>query len=374
MLAYCQSFIKNHDVNTVAKALENYFEEQELFSARQLLRNKFSEMLQGMDIIKVKQRTSSSLRSSCNAIAQDIAEAVYKLSDHMNAPTFIVSDLRKLPILQPDMLKENCLAERLLLMEKKLLKMEEWKEEQQKSNDADRQRLRKIEDEVTQKSNWPHPSMPTPFPAMTPAPPNNRGSNAWNVTKSWGTESKNSNVQYRRHEINENEKAAEAIGGTVPNGTQSQAPGVDDNDGHWQLQPQQRRKEVRDMRKERSRQNQRIQGSANNTDVKAGPGPNRDLWIYNVDKEMDDQQLRKFIEDGGSSKSGKVHIRLWEARYEDHWDTKKFRMTIGLSDYARVFTEEFWPKDIYVRKYWVKFDKEKKEVRSETATNNTDNS
>ena len=103
VLAYCQSFIKNHDVNTVAKALENYFEEQDLFSARQLLRNKFSEMLQGMDIIKVKQRTSSSLRvrSSCNAIAQDIAEAVYKLSDHVNAPTFIVSDLRKLPILQP---------------------------------------------------------------------------------------------------------------------------------------------------------------------------------------------------------------------------------------------------------------------------------
>ena len=81
--------------------------------------------------------------------------------------------------------------------------------------------------------------------------------------------------------------------------------------------------------KNKNRQNQGIQRTADGTQVKAGPGPNRDLWIYNVDKTMEDEQLRKFIEDGGSSKAGKVHIRLWEPRYQAQWDTKKFRLTIG---------------------------------------------
>ena len=64
---------------------------------------------------------------------------------------------------------------------------------------------------------------------------------------------------------------------------------------------------------------------------------------------MQDEELRKFIEEGGRSKSGKVHIHLWEPRYQPDWDTKKFLITIGMTDYNRVYTSEFWPQDIWVR-------------------------
>ena len=108
-----------------------------------------------------------------------------------------------------------------------------------------------------------------------------------------------------------------------------------------------------------------LQGSAAGTRFKAGLGPNRDLWIYNVDYEMQDDDLKKFIEEGGSNMSGKVHVRRWEPRYNPGWDTKRFRLTIGLNDYERVFTSEFWPQDIWVRKYWVNFEKERN--KKETA-------
>ena len=90
------------------------------------------------------------------------------------------------------------------------------------------------------------------------------------------------------------------------------------------------------------------------------------VWPITWHYEMQDDDLKKFIEEGGSNRSGKVHVRLWEPRYNPEWDTKRFRLTIGLSDYDRVFTSEFWPQDIGVRKYWVNFDKERN--KKDTAT------
>ena len=135
-----------------------------------------------------------------------------------------------------------------------------------------------------------------------------------------------------------------------------------ESDDKWEQQNRQKRKQREQTKKEGNKKTKQvIQGSAADTNFKAGSGPNRDLWIYNVDKEMKDDELRKFIEDGGSDNGEKVHIRLWEPRYEEHWDTKRFRLTIGLADYTRVFTADFWPKGILVRKYWVNLDKERKE-------------
>ena len=87
--------------------------------------------------------------------------------------------------------------------------------------------------------------------------------------------------------------------------------------------------------------------------MKAGAGPSRDLWIFNVHKDMKDNDLRNYVADGGGTKEKKVNIRSWEARYNDDQDSKQFRLTISKQDYDYVYKTEFWPKDISVRKYYL---------------------
>ena len=99
-----------------------------------------------------------------------------------------------------------------------------------------------------------------------------------------------------------------------------------------------------------------MQGTATGTNIKAGMGPNRDLWIYNVHHDIEDDELRDFIENGGGLKQQKVEIRRWEARYKDYYEYKCFRLTISKKDYEYVFNPTFWPMDIHFRKYWL--DKE----------------
>ena len=68
---------------------------------------------------------------------------------------------------------------------------------------------------------------------------------------------------------------------------------------------------------------------------------------------MDDETLRKFIEDGGSNKERKVHVKLWQSRYHERHESKQFRLTISKRDYEYVYKSEFWPLHVSVRKYYL---------------------
>ena len=103
----------------------------------------------------------------------------------------------------------------------------------------------------------------------------------------------------------------------------------------------------------RRRRPQGLKGTVEGTHFKAGPSPNRDLWIFNVDSTINDDDLRKYIAEGGNKQERNINIRKWEARYKSHYSSKCFRLTIGLEDYKIVYDSEFRPKDIGVRKYWV---------------------
>ena len=351
VLTYGQNFLGNYDVNLVAKALDAYFPENALLNARNILREKCSAILQGMDIMKIKHRVGSTLRSSSMANAQDIADAIYKIANNDVGPTFVTSDLRKLPILMPDMLEDNSLAVRIAKLEKQMMKMEEWKEEKDNLLGKDGHKVKKLEDYVKNCTNESQVKTPASVIASSSQWPTPEMAAAWKKPPNYAT----TNNVMGTPQVHQPDKVE---GPTQMN--------------EWQKQPHQRKKEIRDQKKNegsnRNRRNQSIQGSAADTDVKAGPGPNRDLWIYNVDKAMSDDDLRTFVEEGGSSKSAPVHIRLWEPRYETHWDTKKFRLTIGLSDYNRVFNADFWPKDIWIRKYWVNFERDKKNKEAGKST------
>ena len=125
VLAYAQSFLENNSVLEVAKALESYFNVDDLTDARDVLRNKFSEQLMEKDIIKIGGRRTTATRSCREASAHDISEAVHALSSEENAPKFVALNVKKLPLLSPTLAVPRSQNESLLLMEKKIQRLEE---------------------------------------------------------------------------------------------------------------------------------------------------------------------------------------------------------------------------------------------------------
>ena len=344
VLAYCQTFLNNEDVNSVAKAVEIYFSEMDLINARRILRNKFFTQLASLEISKVETRRSSAQRTCSAMNAQDITDAVYKLTKDNEDIQFVTYELRKLPILQPHSVLERSIAERVLFLEKKLMQMEESneavvKEHDTRINRAERE-LQRINDNKRQQDRPRDTLLGGDFPSL---PTRSTDSLYASACKNSIPDNMDNSKQYGQSEADD--------------GAQADTNRNDDNG--WQVQRNSRKRTVANSNPQQTKKKFRIQGTATGTGMKGGPGPNRDLWVCNVDKDISDEDMKTFVEQGGSQKSGKVNVRLWEPRYQPHWDNKRFRLTIPLCDYERVFNAEFWPEQVWIKKYWVDLKKER---------------
>ena len=368
VLAYCQAFLQINSVNVVARAVATYFTENDMIDARKLLKDKFNTKLVGLEISKYESRRTTADRRSTVMYAQDLTEAVYKLMEGDENIQFVTFDLRKLPLLQADTTDDRSIGERLLYLEKKLIRMEDTNDELHKQHDSriskTEQELHKMKDDGKSYRHM-HTDNVTLNTNVRPNTPNDP---AIPSTSAWKTPLQlNTNNAFR--------STQPAVRSAVEG--QSDSSQVGTNTGDWQIPREHRRREIRNNSQPVKRnQNKRIQGTASGTGVKAGPGPNRDIWVCNVDKEVSDEDMKRFIEEGGSEKVGRVTVRLWEPRYKPEWDSKRFRLTIPLCDYEKVFTAEFWPENVWIKKYWVDFKKEREQpvkedkAGSEAATEN----
>ena len=335
VLAYCQSVLNSFSVDVVCKALDMYFTANDVNIARKLLREHFVEQLAGLDIMKYETRRSTPQRTGAIMVAQDVAEAVYKLTNEDIPPRFVTFELQKLPILRPDSACDKSLAEKVAILEKKFAKMEDWQEQKDETTQDHDRRLSLVEKEMSADSRPKGNQLKRSVTAVSPSPGPSQESRQ--VT----TPQVPSMADVVRSNLN-SANTKQSAPSKVPQSKVNRNPGST------------------------TRQPKRIQGKANSTAVKAGLGPDRDLWIYNVDKNMADNDLKTFIENGGCTGKSKVLIRLLEPRYEDHWESKRFRLTIPLSHYENVFNEEFWPENIWLKKYWVNLKKKPTEAQGST--------
>ena len=370
VLAYCYTFLVSNAVSEVAKAVYTFFNNEDITSARELLRKKYADRFRDLDICRINNRKSSTLRSVAEACANDIVEAVQLLLNGEDPPVFVTHDLRKLPLLQPQLANERDQAEHIRLMEKRLQRLEEkmmMTDDKLKFHDD---KIRQYNETKSEGSL----ALPPPLPGF--GRPNDKDYNAWSNNRPGFITS-----QLQTKSAAKSNPAMERTRGQHQLQSEQAAEQTDDDDqgeqSEWKNQKYQRKRERRksqqgakdESQMQRRRRPAGLQGAAEGTDVRAGPGANRDLWIYNVHKDMDDDALRKYIEEGGSKKERKINIRKWEPRYSPEFDSKRFRLTIAKSDYEYVYSSEFWPLDISVRKYWLSED-ERKPKKNHQANNN----
>lgn len=331
VLAYCQMFLRNYAVNEVAKSVGSNFSEDDIVNARRVLQLKCADYIPDTHpIMKVRSRMNSGARSALQACASDITTAVYDMFQQENHPTFATLDISRLPLVRP-VSGEGDHDERLLRLENCLRALEERLSSNEKLNEQ------KYDQSVSPTTRT-YARITVPIP---PAVPSTSGASA-------------SNLSSNSHE-SPNVASADKPLSDVP----SNAEG-------WQLP-----REQVIAAKKRVRRIAGLKGKAQGTVIRSrAGGPNRDLWISNVDLSMEDDELKSFIEKGGSNSNGKVDIRLWEPRYSEGYDSKRFRLTIGLDDYERVYSEDFWPENIHIRKYWLSSE-EKQALGIKSNTNNS---
>lgn len=367
VLAYCQCSLKNFSVIEVAKAIEQFFCNEDVAEARDLLRHMFLDRLHDLEIKKIATRKSSPNRSCLEANASDVTEAVYSLINSASPVRFATLELSKLPILTPVLATTRSQAEMILMMEKKMQQMEQeivLHSNQLKQHDAsiaDMSHSCKLQaserSTMTRQTTKPTSSLEH----LTPAHTAGAGVGARPKVPQPVTNT----AEMRDLAL---PAPAEGFGGTGRQNTWANiaAQGQPDEREPWQQQRSERLRLLKQDQAKKEGVRKRkptpcLQGSANNTVIKAGKGPSRDLWIFNVDKDMSDDTLRSYISEGGSKKQNTVNIRLFEPRYKAGAESKQFRLTISKNDYDYVYQADFWPVDVSVRRYWLsEADKQRK--------------
>ena len=353
VLAYTQVYLDTYSVVEVTKAIETFFTNEDVAAAREILRRKFDSDLNTLDICKIANRKSSLNRSTMEANAGDITEAVYYLMQMDGPPKFVTFELNKLPLLTPILASTRTQAENVLFLEQKVRRIEERLNEQSSQLMQQSDDINKCQKKLEFKSVAPSAknAMATPMVPSSLSFTREKDISEPEISQSIGS----SALGPRQEQPRPGPSWAEMTSRDLP---RDGGP----NSSGWEIPRHHRLKQRRasggtqdsqPVTKTHGRRTQALQGSATNTQLKAGAGPNRDLWIFNVHKDMEDDKLRKFIEDGGSTKEKKVHIRQWQVRYNEFSESKQFRLTIGKVDYDYVYKAEFWPLDISVRKYYL---------------------
>ena len=86
-------------------------------------------------------------------------------------------------------------------------------------------------------------------------------------------------------------------------------------------------------------------GYNNSGGFKGAPEPNRELFIYRVDKQTTLRDLRVHVLDEG------FDVRALECISNPNSKFKSFKLSVPVSQFSHLFDESIWPIGVRVRKY-----------------------
>ena len=322
VLAYGSRFLENYSIAEVCKSLEMHFKKEDIVKARNLLREQFGDLLDGTSIMTAENRKGSYGRSAMHANALDVVQALDELSRLANGIQFAVLDITSLPVVRPQS-GDTDIDERVIMMENAMRRLQERVDQQESTlemisvKDKNETMMLRIDELQNKVASFEKAVKEAKVPCAV------NQSYAGKVTGIPRSVQESAGIKRPM-----NDSSAGNVG-------PSTSAAVQPRENDWQ--------EVKHKKKRKP--TEVLQGQAKDTNIKAGKiaTPDRDFWISNVDLTMDDKALQEFIENGGSTKDGKLNLRLFERRYKDDFTTKCFRITIGAEDYKRVYNSEFWP-------------------------------
>ena len=120
---------------------------------------------------------------------------------------------------------------------------------------------------------------------------------------------------------------------------QRRPPGTEDNEGDYDIQPDERRQIQR-------RQNKGVEGTRPaNGKLRGAQAPGRDIFVYRVEKEVTDIEIETYVNENG------VELRNVKVVSHNEEKLKSFKLTVSIKDKPTVLDAAFWPQGVMVRRY-----------------------
>lgn len=91
-----------------------------------------------------------------------------------------------------------------------------------------------------------------------------------------------------------------------------------------------------------------VTGKLQNCAILGAPEPGRDAFIYRVHSQVDTEELEQYI------REQKFDIKAIKCVSREESKFKSFKLTVPVSQFARLFDENLWPAGIRVRKFVTK--------------------
>ena len=88
--------------------------------------------------------------------------------------------------------------------------------------------------------------------------------------------------------------------------------------------------------------------------VRGAPEPERQLFIYRVDRQTVTEDLKIYIQEAGITMCSLVCVSKEDSKF------KSFKLSVPLSQFKRLFDNQMWPEGIRVRQFYMPKGKDNK--------------
>jgi len=336
LLAYVLFAMQSGSADLIKKAVAGHFSMDQVITAKNILWANCEDTIIG----DKKRRRDSHVKSSKESHINDIVTALATLDAANKTPNIYLNamDLKLIPRSHPEELNNISLVDRLNRMEMKLSNLQETLDR----TVADNIDLRQI---VENKKSYA--SVVSPRPASNPPP---------KYTRPRGEDPHNSSGR-NQQPVTSVDIRPVTRSATTEHGARdlSDRPLFDrlveqdrstDTDG-FQV-PRLAAKRIRRRQPPRI-----ISGKKTNVTgtIKGAPEPLRHLFIYRVDRDTVDNEVKEYISEQGFSVKEFKRVSNEEAKF------KSFKLSVPVSEYDRLFDDEIWPTGFRIRQFTVRSDR-----------------
>lgn len=337
VLCYITYALRSSSLENTRPLILHFYDEEEISDAKIRLYQDFAEHLGDPP-----SRTRSAKRSKAEADLGDILDGLTKLDmAKVPEPQYAAHSLRRLPkILPEEMPNSYAIAEKVKLLEEKINLMEAMlvSAAELTSNDNTMKNANTNKDKDT-------PQSCSHKPTVTHTQPLHRNKTSYANA-----------VQSRPRKMAASQPVictTPLMDGSVANDSSSSDD--DQSENHFMIPTAHARRERRRTQNNQRRNRKFLEGMATPNDssnedggLRGAPRPSRDFFIYRVEKDTSEEDIKRHLEKKGVSFRKIIKISHAEALFAS------FKVTVCVSITEQIMQPSLWPVGIRVRRFFRK--------------------
>ena len=346
LLCHATQYMSTCTREQLQKCVYRFYTIDEVIGAKKILHNSYSPLIGDF-----AQRKTSANRSELLAHVEDVLSALYTLDQNNVTFRYVAYDLKRIPVGDPSENDYLAVAEKMVQLEKRLSNIEFAASENKASIMENKEHL-SLMDKKLSSQELPGRNLYSDVVVSGTKDDNHRAHPSHNVpldkSKMVPKVAVGQSTSTSIPDIERVQKAAErpqmkqsrkqdvpSRDVTMPNLDVNNQPDDDDFE------------RTRDERRRQARKNRQIiKGTAGNTKIKGGPPPNREFFVYRLEKGTRVVDLSAHLVENKIKFSTLEQISNPDAKF------CSFRLSVPFESVSLVTDPAIWPKGVSVRRFY----------------------